>query len=261
MFLVARTSPGQPGPPPEPTPRPTPGQLIRGLTVVSLGPVALAVGSLLAPLSAARRWPRRLPEGWARSSAWAATAAGLVAPGVYAGVVRPWLMHWGSTEEERRRRYPGDGPTEPLFTVTRAVTVRAPAEDVWKWLVQVGQDRGGFYSYDWLENLAGCHIHSADEIHDEWQDRSAGETLMLLPGFGPRLEEVDPPRSLVIEGWGAYVVEPVDEATCRLVARSHTDRGPAAVGYVLAMELPHAIMERKMLLGIKRRAEAAAGRG
>ncbi|MGH3365288.1 MAG: hypothetical protein ACRDOW_11240 [Nocardioidaceae bacterium] len=84
---------------------------------------------------------------------------------------------------------------------------------------------------------------------------------MLLPGFGPRLEEVDPPRALVIEGWGAYVVEPVDEATCRLVARSHTDRGPAAVGYVLAMELPHAIMERKMLLGIKRRAEAAAGRG
>ncbi|MGH3365289.1 MAG: hypothetical protein ACRDOW_11245 [Nocardioidaceae bacterium] len=80
----------------------------------------------------------------------------------------------GSTEEERRRRYPGDGPAEPLFTVTRAVTVRAPAEDVWKWLVQVGQDRGGFYSYDWLENLAGCHLHSADEIHDEWQDRSAG---------------------------------------------------------------------------------------
>jgi len=261
VLLVARTSPGQPGPAPEPPPRPTPGRLIRGFTVVSGGPIAVAVGSLLAPLSAVRRWPRRLPEGWARSSAWAATAAGLAAPGVYAGVVRPWLMHWGSTEEERRRRYPSDGPAEPLFTVTRAVTVRAPAEDVWKWLVQIGQDRGGFYSYDWLENVAGCHIHSADEIHDEWQDRSAGDTLMLLPGFGPRLAEVDPPRSLVIEGWGAYIVEPAGETTCRLIARSHTDRGPAAVGYVLAMELPHAIMERKMLLGIKKRAEAAARRG
>jgi hypothetical protein len=258
MFLVNRGGAAAQPPVPESPRRPTRGQIVRGVTVVSGGPVTLALGSLLAPFSAAGRWPRHLHRGRVRNAAWSATVVGLVVPWLYAGVVRPWLMRWGSTDEERQRRYPSDGDVEPLFVVTRAVTVHAPADEVWRWLVQIGQDRGGFYSYDWLENLAGCRLHSADEIHEEWQSRSAGDVLMLLPGFGPRIQDVAPPRWMVIEGWGAYVVEPVDAQTCRLVARSHQDRGPAAIGYVLALELPHAIMERKMLLGLKRRAEASA---
>lgn len=222
--------------------------------------MALAVWSVLSPVAAARRWPDRLAPGAGRKAAWVLTAAGIAFPGVYATTVRPWLQHWGSTEQERRRRYPGDGDGEPLFAVTRAVTVHAPAEEVWRWLVQIGEDKGGFYSYDVLENLAGCRIHTADRVHEEWQDLRPGDTLQLIAGTGPEIESVDPPRSLVIKGWGAYVVEPVDAGTCRLIARSHTDRGPAAVGYVVALELPHAIMERKMLLGIKARAERAARR-
>lgn len=260
MYLIARTSHEPPPPAPGEPPEATLMQKVRGLAVVSGGPVVLAKLSIWAPIAAARRWPNRLPKGPARNAAWAVTAFGVAFPGVYAALVRPWLQTWGATEEERRRRYPGDGEGKPLFTVTRAVTVHAPAEQVWKWLVQIGEDKGGFYSYDWLENLAGCRIHSADEIHEEWQDLKPGDTLQIIAGTGPKVGAVDPPRSLVIEGWGAYVVEPVDARSSRLIARSHIDPGPVAVGYVLGMELPHAIMERKMLLGIKKRAERVFSR-
>lgn len=258
MLLIARTSPEPASKVPAEQPSLTPWQIVRGVAVVSGGPVKLAVWSLLSPVAAARRWPDRLPPGPVRKTAWALTAAGVAFPGVYAVTVRPWLQHWGSTEEERRRRYPGDGVHSPLFTVTRAVTVHAPAAEVWRWLVQIGEDKGGFYSYDFLENLAGCRIHSAERVHEEWQDLRPGDTLQLIAGTGPEIESVDPPRSLVIKGWGAYVIEPVDATTCRLIARSHVDRTPAAVAYLVAMELSHAIMERKMLLGIKERAERAA---
>lgn len=206
MHLIADTTSEPQQVTPATRPKPTPRQLVRGFAVVSGGPLALAALSALAPFSAARRWPDRLPAGTARTAAWTLTAAGVVFPGVYGAVVRPWLQHWGATEEERRRRYPGDGDRTPLWTSTRAVTVHAPAEEVWKWLVQIGEDKGGFYSYDWLDRLAGCRLHSADRIHEEWQDLKPGDTLALLAGTGPELESVDPPRSLVIEGWGAYVI-------------------------------------------------------
>lgn len=260
MVLIARTGPEQEQQHATKQPRMTPWQVVRGVAVVSGGPVTLAAWSVLSPVAAARRWPDRLPPGAGRKAAWVLTAAGIAFPGVYAATVRPWLQHWGSTERERRRHYPGDGDSKPLFTVTRAVTVHAPAEEVWRWLVQIGEDKGGFYSYDVLENLAGCRIHSADRVHEEWQELRPGDTLQLIAGTGPEIESVDPPRSLVIKGWGAYVVEPVDAGTCRLIARSHTDRTPAAIGYVVGLELAHAIMERKMLLGIKERAERAARR-
>jgi hypothetical protein len=235
---------------------PAPAAAARAVAVVSGGPLALAGLSLTAPVALARRWPDRLP-GRARTLGWAVTAFGVAAPWVYASAVRPWLRDWGSTPEERGRRYPGDGAGTPLVRSTRALTVHAPAAEVWRWLVQIGQDKGGFYSYDWLENLAGCRLHSADRVHEEWQQVQAGDPLTIFPGHTTRLAVVEPPRVLVIENWGTYAVEEVDARTCRLVARSHTDGWLPAAAYVLAIELPHAIMERRMLLGIKRRAEAA----
>ena len=238
-------------------PAPSPAQLARALGVVGGGPVLLDALELLGPLSAVGRWPRCLPPGRGRRAAWILTGKGVAALVVDHGVVRPWLRRWGSTPGERKRRLPGDPARAPLFTSTRAVTVNAPAEEVWRWLVQIGQDRGGFYSYDWLENLAGCQLHSADTIHDEWQDRHAGDDLFMGPGFGTKLGKVDPPHALIIENWGAYVIEPVEETVCRLIARSHADRGVGGLAYVLFIELPHAIMELKMLHGIKERAERA----
>ena len=97
---------------------------------------------------------------------------------------------------------PGDELVpDPGYEHTRAVTVHAPADEVWRWLAQIGQGRGGFYSYDWLENLAGCDIHSADRIHPEWQDLEVGDRV--LDG-APEMNcafvvtMVDPHRHLVL---------------------------------------------------------------
>ena len=95
----------------------------------------------------------------------------------YSFVVLPRLRRWGATAEEISRPLPGDDLlADPLYATTRAVTVQAPAEAVFPWLVQIGQNRGGFYTYDLLENLARLDIHSADRIHPEWQDLETGAT-------------------------------------------------------------------------------------
>jgi hypothetical protein len=253
-MLVDTTAPQDPR-----TGGPSPAAVARAMSVVAGGPLLLDALELLGPISAVRRWPQRMPTAGTRRGARLLTAAGVVAALVDHGIVRPWLRRWGATPDERVRRLPGDAKTTPLFTTTRAVTVHAPADEVWRWLAQIGQDRGGFYSYDWLENLAGCRLHSAEELHGEWQDRKAGDDLLMFPGQGTRLLEVDPPRALVIENWGAYVIEPVDATSCRLLARSRAERNAGGIAYVLGIELPHAIMERKMLLGIKQRAERSNG--
>ena len=241
------------------TAEPGPATIVRAIGVVAGGPLLLDALELLGPLSALGRWPHRMPTRGTRRLARILTAAGVAAPLVDHGLVRPWLRGWGATAEERSRRLVGDPDGPALFTNTRAVTVDAPAEEVWRWLVQIGQDRGGFYSYDWLENLAGCHIHSASEVHKEWQHREAGDPLEIFDGYTTPLLEVDPPRALVIDNWGAYVIEPVDATSCRLLARSRAERDLSGLAYVLGIELPHAIMERKMLLGIKERAERSVG--
>ena len=122
---------------------------------------------------------------------------------------------------------------------------------------RLGKDRGGFYSYEWLENLAGCKMRNADRIHPEWQQRALGETVKLHWATGNKVASFEPKRAIVLEGWGAFVVEPLDNQRTRVILRSRTARAWSALYQVLLIELPHFIMERKMLLGLKKRAEHA----
>jgi hypothetical protein len=202
-----------------------------------------------------------------------AAAAALAA---YALIARPWSLRWGATDEEVARRLPGDD-LAPDSTIgsTRAVTIAAPVEDVWPWLVQIGYGRGGFYSYDWLENafvgllLRGTPgYRSAETILPEHQGLSPGD---LIPAGPPDMLDgrlvdvarwkvlaVEPNRALVLEGWGAFVLEPLGDRATRLIVRS---RGPGAWGrlaHYLFWEPAHFVMERRMLLGIKERAERLA---
>ncbi len=181
-----------------------------------------------------------------------------VALAAYAWRVRPWMLAWGSTPEERTRTLPGDefAPGAPGRS-TRAVTIEAPASSVWPWVAQLGQDRGGFYSYAWLENLAGCRMTNADRIHPEWQHRAVGDTVLLHPANGLKVTRFEPDRVLALEGWGAFVVEPDGPGRTRLLARAHSQRGLAQRVMTLLIEVPHFVMERRMLLGIKERAEGA----
>lgn len=176
----------------------------------------------------------------------------------YVCAIRPWLRRWGANDDEVERALPGDDLVhDPAIVSTWSVTVDAPAHDVWPWLAQIGQDRGGFYSYEWLENLAGCQLRNADRIHPEWQHRAVGELVPLHPACGLPLAHFDRGRALVLEGWGSFTVEPIDGGHARLVSRSRVLKGWSALSYSLLLEIPHFVMQRKMLLGIKERAERA----
>jgi len=213
---------------------------------VAASTVAVATGSAFRPKTGPSRLLRPL------------AVLGAAIPWVYFLAIRPWHRRWGATEEEARMPLPGDELVpDPGYENTRAVTIHAPAEEVWPWLAQIGQNRGGFYSYEWLENLAGCDIHNADRIHPEWQDVKAGDPLAIVRDWGTKLAAVEPRRSLVIAGWGTYAIRPIDGRTSRLIARARHPKGWASLAYLLTVEIPHFVMERKMLLGIKERAERA----
>lgn len=176
--------------------------------------------------------------------------------------VRDWFFNWGTTPDEEFGYLPGDELAERI-TSTRAVTINAPVEEVWKWLVQIGQDRAGFYSYDALERLALADIHNVDRIVPEWQKLKTGDTIRLASkrvyGDGPllRVLAIEPNRYLVLERWGAFILRRIDDRSTRMIFRSHTeDRSLLRrCGDFLLFDPVHFMMERRMMLGIKERAE------
>jgi hypothetical protein len=224
----------------------------RAFGVVLGGSLALSIAAAVSLLSTGRAVSRgRKPS----PVAFAVTVATLI----YALRMRPWLLAWGAIEDELQKPLPGDELVpDPGNQSTRAITIEATAEEVWPWLAQIGQDRGGFYSYEWLENLAGCRMRNADRIHPEWQEREIGETVFLHPATGLKVALFEPKRVLALQNWGAFVLTPMGEGRTRLIVRGRGQRGLASLAYTLFLEIPHFIMERKMLLGIKERAERAA---
>ena len=200
-----------------------------------------------------------------------ALASGLV--GAYLAVGRPLMLHWGATCEELHKPLPGDDLVPaPATQSTRAVTIDAPPAAVWPWLAQLGQDRAGFYSYDWLERLFLADVHNVNEIRPEWQHRAVGDFVRATPpnylgslfgrDVGWTITHVEPGRALVLDHWGAFVLEPAGSNQTRFIIRSSIG-GPDApawgAGLTFALfELPHFIMERKMMLTIKARAEGQA---
>jgi hypothetical protein len=182
---------------------------------------------------------------------------------------------WGASEEEIRRRLPGDKfVPQPDWSYNHAVTIHAPRSAVWPWLLQLGQGRAGFYSYEGLENLIGCRIRNVTEIRPELQTLSVGDVVRTLPtGFGPQVVLLDPERALVLGGppnakgsqatWAFYLLDAPD-GTTRLL-----ERGRNVVGKGLLEKLgfgPYLIdpigfvMNRKMLWTIKHLAEDYAPR-
>jgi hypothetical protein len=229
------------------------GEAARAFGVMSGGAAVLAGAVAWSVASTARavRHRRRPPV---------AALAGVGALALYATVVIPWTRRWGATQDETTAPLPGDELVlHPGIEMTRAITIAAPIDEVWAWLAQIGQDRGGFYSYEWLENLAGCELRNADRIHEEWQERAVGEQVPLHPLSGVTLGRFEPPEHYVLEGW-SFHLSAIDDRTTRLLARTRVPRGPASAVYGTFVELPHFIMERKMMLGIKERAERGARR-
>jgi hypothetical protein len=193
------------------------------------------------------------------------------------GYLRPRLLRLGATRAEATTELPRDALNlSATFEATNAITISAPAEAVWPWLVQLGQDRAGFYSYEPLENLAGLDVHNADELVPAWQDLAVGDTIRLAPADHPavtdedgslRVALADPDRALVLRTdddpptwtW-AFVLAPIDRASCRLVVRSRIAvESPAGRLGAVALEPVSTLLTIGMLRGIRRRAEREWG--
>lgn len=229
-------------------------------------------------------------EGRLRRDDWRDILAGtagatIMAAGLLTPFRRATRNRWGVEAEIADRRFPGDELVpEPRWSWTHGIEVAAAADDVWPWVAQIGADRGGFYSYQWLENIVGCDVRNAETIHPEWAAREGGE-LRLHPKLPLRVVSVSPGRSLVAfagpapdqpdasqpgsghpgRRWIAaswlFFVEPLGARRCRLISRyrcasaddlaSRLQFGPALlepIGFA---------MDRRMLLGVKRLAERA----
>jgi hypothetical protein len=227
-----------------------------------------------------------------RTAAWAQLlAGGALIAGTLAGapLLRRRYNRWGATDAELARSMPGDELVlRPKLTYTRAITVDAPRGDVWPWLVQYGQGRGGFYSYDAVENLLGLGIHSAEEVLPEHQHLAVGDLIrsggrdtypcwmvmqvepsstLVLQGAGtpakvdvPEIVDEVPERGYVASTW-QWLLEPADGGRrTRLIVRGRNTYSPRQGVLWHVIEPLNFVMERKMLLGIKARAEAVAGR-
>jgi hypothetical protein len=198
----------------------------------------------------------------------AAALSGAVSVGVlavvYQRLVRQRILNWGATPAEAAGLLPGDELLSDADGVsTRAIGISASAGDVWPWLAQMGPEpRGGAYTYDWIENLLGLRMHSVDRVLPEFQHPQVGETIR----FGAnemRLERLEPEEVLAWRSqdgnwvW-TFVVSETDGAT-RLISRNRFRLATAAgrVG-MLAVEPLSLVMERRMLHGIKDRAERRA---
>jgi hypothetical protein len=182
----------------------------------------------------------------------------------YYAVLRKPILTWGATDEEAASRLPGDELLEDADGVsTRAIEINAPLGAVWPWLVQIGPSpRGGAYTYDWIENLLGLDMHSADSVLPEFQCPEVGETI----GFGAnrmRLERLEPEQVLAWrseDGNWVWTFELREhDGNTRLISRNRFRLRTllARIG-MLPMEPGSLVMERKMLLGIKQRAEQLA---
>ncbi|MFD1686186.1 hypothetical protein [Halobellus litoreus] len=214
-----------------------------------------------APRPAGKTWRRRL--GWVSGGALLGIA--------YWTLVRPRMLNWGATPAEVRASLPGDDRLPDADAEsTMAISIDAPPDEIWPWLRQVGQERGGFYSHEWAENLVGLDIHNADRLVPEWQDLSVGDTVRLgredrFPDATLDVVGLDPERSLILQTpdeptwwvW-SFVLDPIDDATTRLLVRSRIRLPENPVVGVLArvvLDPITSVMTHGMLGGIRSRAE------
>jgi hypothetical protein len=216
-----------------------------------------------------------------RHDSWYDVVEGLSGAVIIAGAfLTPFLRrvrrHWGLDPATAGRTMPGDDlVAEPRWEWTHGVEVEVAVDEVWPWVAQMGADRGGFYSYQWLENLVGCRVRNTGTVHPEWAV-GCGDELSLHPAMPPLpVVMVDPGRAFVVHSgpepdidlardrWAdcswAFLVEPLGECRSRVISRYRCATSDDLVtrlqlGPTLIEPVSFA-MDRRMLLGIKQRAE------
>ncbi len=181
----------------------------------------------------------------------------------YKIIFEPYIITWGATEEEAEMSLSGD-ELAPDISSTRSITIDASTPDVWNWIIQLGADRGGFFSYEFIENSLGYDGNIINKISPDVQDMKVGR---IIPGslnqektfieYSWLVLAVEQGESFVLENWGAFVVKKINEQQTRLIVRTH-GREIDSLGSMInsSIMLPlHFFMERRMLMGFKARAE------
>jgi hypothetical protein len=214
----------------------------------------------------------------------------VVAVPLFVFVVRPWYVTWGASKAEVARTLPGDELVpQPRLPSTRAIIIKAPAGKVWPWLVQLGYGRAGWYNHDWINcGLFGARYyegrHSSNRILPQFQTLKVGDTIPLAPGMGWEVVALEPNRLMVLTAQvdlqtgktfqpGAprpqkylhssevYLLEELDDRTTRFTVRDHLDFQMGWMNLLAyALEPGYFIQESAFMQGVKRRAEALAGR-
>ncbi|HXJ91019.1 MAG TPA: hypothetical protein VMS18_29695 [Candidatus Binatia bacterium] len=207
---------------------------------------------------------------------------GLTIPAlVYHLGLREWCLHWGTTSAEAHRALPGD-ELFPAYTgeATHAITIHAAPEKIWPWLMQIGQDRSGFYSYTFLENAFGCDMPKVERLVPDWKPRTRGEAVwfcdpkryngegkmipavvetdrsfaMIMPADWKRVERGGPAR----EGMWSFTLQSAEGGNTRLIARLRNGPPPTLGALMMGRlfwEPAHFVMEQKMLRTIRDLAE------
>ncbi len=189
--------------------------------------------------------------------------AALFAALIYFFLVRPWILHWGATQAEIQRVYMGDElVTQPHFVATRAVTIQAAPADVWRWILQIGSARAGWYSHDWLDNAG---VESSHEILPQFQKIEPGYFIPFTPDQknGMWVKEYQEPHVILwwdkkLKATWLWQIDEIAPNQTRLVTRLRTvyDFSFPWVIYYLVYDFGDLIMMSKCMLGIKARAEA-----
>ena len=182
---------------------------------------------------------------------------------LYVGVLKPWHLHWGASDDEVARTMPGDQLIPDAVSATRAITIAATPDVIWPWLVQLGFGRAGWYSYDWIDN---DFQPSADRIVPEYQDLGVGDKILMMPEMGFVVHSVDEPNSIVSvleDGSTSWCLALYpDDGSTRLVSRWRPkfEKTPATFLMTTLSEPGTFIMEQKMLRTIRDRVETASHR-
>lgn len=196
--------------------------------------------------------------------------------------LKPLRDHWGMSKKAANRPLPGDELVKhPKSQFTHAIQINAPAKYVWPWIAQMGQGRGGFYSYEALENISGLNIYNADEVLPEYQDPKIGDDIPFGQGQGFPLVICEPGQAMAIENWfdldanavfdpkmaspehylhltWLWYVEDINEHHSRFISRNrvtYSSSWKANFMFGFVMEPMVFAMDRKMCYGIKKRAE------
>ncbi|NWF69368.1 MAG: hypothetical protein HXY40_09805 [Chloroflexi bacterium] len=188
---------------------------------------------------------------------------------LYAALILPDMLHWGATMEEINAPLIGDDIlADANYESTRAITINAPASDVWPWVAQLGQGRGGMYSYEVLENLFGCNSQNATQILSEFQTLNIGDSFSMCASRPPfTVVAIEPNAAFVVQSadnthtW-SWIVQSIDDGTSRVITRMRAVVGPTLgeqLNEAIVLDPVQFLMETKTLLGIKERAEGTIG--